>query len=664
MKEKLRRNVTLGLILLLSGFNLLNLIAENTAVIFSQQIDTRVRAVKNWTVMLYFCADSRDHYVTGTLDNSGNFIHKALATTLTTLQYDDLLPGAESNLNVIALYDYPYSPDHPFGNAKIFSIWANGYELLDELGSTNLGDGQTLNNFINYCKTTFPANNYALVLADHGRGYAGFCYDYHAPHPSYLYALGDCLTLEELRAALSATGGVDVLFLDTCSGGSFELMWQLAGLVDFAVAGETLQNVQALYHSRDILYALSRNTQMTPYELALVGFEKAVNPVLIPQNQYSEFHWPSVALYDLNKIISTTSPTGSPVNFREVFQDFTQILMNEFIYNQTACRERFERIRNEATFTAFSAKSMMTDLGYFINRTLAYANEFYYHNYLESYGNALLYYLFESPDRIVREEYHIDYYTYENLTGFSICFPNTYDMYQEYLYPNFYEELLISTNTYWDDFFLALYPTPWRYLHFPIRDFYEIHLGPIDPTIGLHVIIENYPEEPMHVGYAPPAKSSFSMDIEISVPGAEFIDTLTLGTCTIRIPTASIPVNKNSEGPKIKVVINASSAASASLPVNLTAKHVVNDEIVWKANQVKSIKIGQTLSCEIDTEGDNWTKLIIESDINEEPKLELATAITIGAGGAAAILIITLTLVISFTKKKKRRMPKGKTKKK
>ncbi|MHA1630170.1 MAG: hypothetical protein ACTSXO_03775 [Candidatus Heimdallarchaeota archaeon] len=46
MKEKYRRNVTLGLILLISSFNLMNLIAENTAMIFSQQTDTRVRAVK------------------------------------------------------------------------------------------------------------------------------------------------------------------------------------------------------------------------------------------------------------------------------------------------------------------------------------------------------------------------------------------------------------------------------------------------------------------------------------------------------------------------------------------------------------------------------------------------------------------------------------------
>ncbi len=54
----------------------------------------------------------------------------------------------------------------------------------------------------------------------------------------------------------------------------------------------------------------------------------------------------------------------------------------------------------------------------------------------------------------------------------------------------------------------------------------------------------------------------------------------------------SIPVNKNG-APKIKVVINATTAASASLPVNLTAKHVVNDEIVWKGNQIKTIKVGQ-----------------------------------------------------------------------
>ncbi|MHA1879370.1 MAG: hypothetical protein ACTSYG_03150 [Candidatus Heimdallarchaeota archaeon] len=90
----------------------------------------------------------------------------------------------------------------------------------------------------------------------------------------------------------------------------------------------------------------------------------------------------------------------------------------------------------------------MIDLGYFIERTLAHADEFYYKSYLENYANALLFYLFESStSKIVIDEGHFNLSNYENLTGFSVCFPNTADIYQEYLYLFVYESLSISFET-------------------------------------------------------------------------------------------------------------------------------------------------------------------------------------------------------------------------
>ncbi|MBD3191110.1 MAG: hypothetical protein GF308_10720 [Candidatus Heimdallarchaeota archaeon] len=631
--------------------------------------------VKNWTFMLFFCADSRDDYVTSSLDNSGNFIHQYLSGTLNSLQWYDLLDGSESDLNVIALYDYPYSSDHPNGYAKIFSIRYNDYDLLAEWGVTNMGSYYTLKDFINYCKTNFPANNYALTLADHGRGYCGYCYDYHAIHPSYDYALGDCLTVEEVGAALSDTGGVDVLFLDTCSGGSFETMWQLAGSVHYAVAGESLQTAKALCHPRDILYGLSRDTTMTPLELAQLGFDKAENPVLVPSDPWTDDQWPSVSLYDVSRIISIPSLVGPPINFKEVFDDFSMILYDELNLNLTKGRDLFGRIRNESTLSAFSAKSMMIDLGHFIERTLAHSDEFYYQSYLESYGNALLSYLLTSPNRIILDEAHRDYYSYENLTGFSICFPNTQEMYQEYLYPNFYEDLAISDRTYWDNFIFLVFPPPASpYFLFPIPEFYEIHIGPIDPLIQLHVIIDEvYLQQPMHIGYSRYDQTDYSMGVEIGVPGAEFVDTLNLGTCTIRIPTASLPVTK-ADSPNLNIVVNASSATSSSQQVNLTVRHVKDDSILWEANQIESIQQGQVLGCEVSTEEDEWTDLTPEEPTTTPPTIttptpstseqpstsEESTSPTGFIGFSYAFissisgLMITLVIILLYKKRKKK----------
>lgn len=627
------------------------------------------KAVKNWTFMLYFCADSRDDYVTSGKNNSANFINDKLNSTLVALQKFDLNYGSEADLNVIVLYDHPYNSTHQDGYAKIYSV--TGYEIaiLENKGPINMGLRSTLQDFINYCKNNYPANNYALTLSDHGRGYAGFCYDYHGWHPSYDYALGDCLTVKELGQAISNAGGVQVLFLDTCSGGSFEVMWELAGTVKYCVAGESSQNSFALYHPRDILFSLSRDTSMTPLELAQVGFDRAVNPYLLdPDDQNAYYYWHTVSLYDLDKILSFPLLTGGSVNFKGVFEDFTQLLYDELKVNYTLGRMLFSQIRNEST-GGFSQKSMMIDLGFFIECVLTHLNDFNEQDQINNYGNDLLNYLFYYGNSIVLDEYHSDFSGYQNFTGFSICFPNTRDMYQEYLYPNFYDDLAISTETDWNEFIFQVFPPEQDYYNFPIPEFYEVNLfPPIDPTVQLHIILDQYyMEEPMHVGYTSVKKTSMSMGVEIGIPGAEFIDTLHLGTCTIRFPTSSLPVPR-SETASFTIIINGSNAASVTEEVNVSVKHVQNDKTIWEANQIKSLEVGQVLSCEVSTVEDQWTDFVIEEpstttpptttsppSTSENNTVDLSGLIGIKYAGLTTLLGITFTTIIIATIKRKKR---------
>ena len=143
-RKKFRRNFSLVLILLISSLNMMSLIATNTSVSFSPQIRHQVRAVKNWTVMLYFCADSRDHYVTGTWDNSENFIHEALASTLNKeLTLDDwvklVLKCGEINLKTMEIldaantgaYGQPVPTKVPLGAKKGKAILVSGHDLKD-----------------------------------------------------------------------------------------------------------------------------------------------------------------------------------------------------------------------------------------------------------------------------------------------------------------------------------------------------------------------------------------------------------------------------------------------------------------------------------------------------------------------------------------------------
>ncbi|MHA1556709.1 MAG: clostripain-related cysteine peptidase [Candidatus Heimdallarchaeota archaeon] len=620
---------------------------------FPSKKSLQPQAIKNWTLMLYFCADTRSSYVTSDLNNSGNGLYIDMVGALNYID-DNLLMGSENDINIIALFDYPWRSDQPQGYANLYEISATSHQLVDQLGPINMGAQQTLEDFITYCKTNYPANYYSLSLVDHGRGYAGFCYDYHAPHPYWPYALGDCLTVEELDSALGNTGGVDLLCLNTCSGGSFEVAWQLIDEVDYIIAGEAIQYSNVLYHSVELAYNLSYNVNYTPLEFAQSAFDCAKDVQIAPWG-YSG-HWKTVSLYDLTKFDSI----GASQNIMALFSDFTETLMDELSFNYSVARELFIQIRNESVYYphVFSSQSMMIDLYDFIDRILSQTEDFHYGDILEGLATQLISKLDPATNDILLREYHDARFV--RIFGFSICLPDTYDMYQEYLYPNFYENLAISVDTQWENFIFRLFPDVNFNMH--QFEFWEFQLNRVDPSVSLHVYLEQdnlINPNPLHVGLN--EFSDLGNGIELGIEGAEFYDDLLFGNSMIRIPEQSLSnlIAKSTEQNPItlKVVINATAAASATQQVNLTVKHVNNHSVVWKVNKISDFNIGETLICEVSTNEEITDFIIIKSPFNTG-KTILGMPLEwfiISVTGSSLIIIFIIIFAITFTKRTKKR---------
>ena len=587
--------------------------SKTLAISEKQTSDIVPNTPKDWTVMLYFCADTFDTASYGGTDNSNNWLASAMNTVLEKLELDDLYPGSESNLNVIVLMDNPYFPNlAPLGNAEILKMEYGNKIQLDVLGATNMGSYYTLRDFINYCKTNYPATNYALEINDHGAGYAGMSYDFHGLHPYWNYSHGDCLSVIEVGNALEDAGGVDVLFLDICQGASFELMWELADNVHYVIAGQTLQTKYANHHMRDVLYELSRDTSMTPQQLADVGYAYAVNPVHItsiiglPDKQ-----WPTVGLFDLSKI--NTQPTvGS--NFRTAFSNFAESLYDELMYNLTRGRILFQGIRNQLLYLnkQFSSSSLMIDLTHFAEEIVSNASIFHYEDQVISAANELLNQLTIIAGNLIRAEADTFGWSaaYDNMNGFSICFPNSGDYYQGYLYPNLYDTFNISIDTLWDDFIFKIFPDDTPNYRLPIPEFYELSLDFIDPCIDLQVYLmnEDLIQDPAIVGRGRAEVPGSFMGLELGIDGAEYIDDLIFGTTTILIPMTSLePFKSNGANPYLTIKVNAASSPSAAKPVNLTVRHIKNGEVIWEDNKIQSIKIGEVFETNLHTD-DTWTE--------------------------------------------------------
>ncbi|MHA1124596.1 MAG: clostripain-related cysteine peptidase [Candidatus Heimdallarchaeota archaeon] len=551
------------------------------------------QANKKWTFMMYNCGDSRDEEVTSSLDNSDNFCNETMYETMMNIVEQDLLPGSEVDVNIIVLHDHPYTPTDPKGHAYIYELKATsagGKTTIADWGETNMGDGQILDDFVTFCKTYYPADNYVLSLADHGRAYAGYCYDYHAPHPHWEYAVGDCLTLNEIEDALSGSNNVSVILFNTCLGGNFETAWQLMGEVDYMLGAETTLGKNGLKSQREYCYNLSRNPNMTPREFAQMSFDVSVTPVV--QNVYQD-HWGTCSLYDISKF--PVAGLGAP--FTTAFDDFVESLHDELDFNNSQI-DTFKWIRNGMSTSAMSSGyAMLVDLKDCLEKIQGNQSKFHYAS-VGSTAGTLLGMLNAGPDEVLMDVYNFwdENATFPaiHLQGFSICFPDSSDMFKGFLYGFMYSGLRLNIDTRWWDFLDRLFPQMVIDIY-KLKDFYEIQLFKIDPSIRFDIYYEVSPEEIYHVGLNSEFQEPY-FGIELGIPGSSYNDDF-YGNFMVRIPTSEVvEISKAVGDGSFKVVVDASYAASATQDVNLTVKHVADDEVMWQESQTHDIEIGQTLT--------------------------------------------------------------------
>ena len=104
-----------------------------------------------WTVMVYMGADN------GMSDQS----------------YVDLLEmaqvGSTSDVNIVVQVDHPETDSWP--RPRRLRVEPNHLRVLAELPELDMADPVTLTDFVRFSRNQYPAENYLLVLWDHGNGW-------------------------------------------------------------------------------------------------------------------------------------------------------------------------------------------------------------------------------------------------------------------------------------------------------------------------------------------------------------------------------------------------------------------------------------------------------------------------------------------------------------
>lgn len=104
--------------------------------------------------------------------------------------------------------------------------------LENDLGRRNMGEAETLSDFIAYCAENYPAKRNMLILWDHGLGsLEGFGHDEYYPE--------DSLTLDEMQSAILDAGVTfEWIGFDACLMSTLETAWALRDCAEYLIASQ------------------------------------------------------------------------------------------------------------------------------------------------------------------------------------------------------------------------------------------------------------------------------------------------------------------------------------------------------------------------------------------------------------------------------------------
>lgn len=151
--------------------------------------------------------------------------------------------GSNTNIKVIVLIDRAAGYDTSNGDwtgTRIYEVVSDDTSaiastLLSDEGELNMGDGDVLENFIDYCFTNYDSEHYWLDIWNHGGGIDGICWDDSSST--------DKLIMEEMQVAIQANIDThnrtfDIISHDACFMNMIEVAYEFKDQADYFIASE------------------------------------------------------------------------------------------------------------------------------------------------------------------------------------------------------------------------------------------------------------------------------------------------------------------------------------------------------------------------------------------------------------------------------------------
>jgi hypothetical protein len=212
-----------------------------------------------WTVMVYISGDN----------NLEDYVVKDLELELAPT-------GSSANVQVVALADRGPGYDTSRGDwqtTKLYHVTqgmiADSASAVADWGERNMGDPQTLIDFVTWSKANYPADHYALYFWGHGWNW----------HPGYVMlddTSADTLDYEEMKPTLPALGFIDVVGYDGCNMASIEIFNLWHGHATAVSSSQEYVGWDGIEYDV-VLAQLAANPNMTADQVAIATSQSASN---------------------------------------------------------------------------------------------------------------------------------------------------------------------------------------------------------------------------------------------------------------------------------------------------------------------------------------------------------------------------------------------------
>ena len=365
--------------------------------------------VPEWTVMVYLDADNN-------LESAGiNDINEMEMVGSTTdvkiVVQADRIPGYDiSNSDWTTTRRYYITQD---SDSMQINSW------FSDLGELNMGDPQTLIDFVNWATNNYPAKKYLLVIWNHGAGFRSSAFttkDIAWDDTSG----GDRITMPELEDALSAISAqmgenIDIVGMDACLMAMIEVAYQIKDYADIMVTSEETEPPDGWPYDT-ILAQLVANPTMSSTQLATGIVDKYIYSYPfkeVTQSAIDLSYMDTLAGQLSNLAQAIMSDTLTPKN------NYITAAYNSQYYSQLP----------------YTLEKEFIDLYDFCNKLLIYSNSSYTKNIALNIQQIL-------NSAVINSDYNGA--SVSGSKGLSIYFPYTE-------YANYYNYTNFSQDTSWDE---------------------------------------------------------------------------------------------------------------------------------------------------------------------------------------------------------------------